>query len=233
PLWSDSGVPPLGGAFFYLVRPITPNLGSWGQLSSGLERTGLANPETSCNDSTDNDGDSLTDCADPDCFVSAPCAVEVFTFTDTTGDDIAGGSLTTFFSPLSAAPTDYLFFSLTGPGVTDFSICAERADFYRDQYLSLAVVGGSAMSGSWNRWTLQEGGAWSAPATDPYENRFGSSCLEDHSWCPEAGVAGRDLAVLPEQATECETFDFAVGCGPGSWQLTLKIGHNRLRTCGF
>jgi subtilase family protein/putative metal-binding protein len=233
PLWSDSGVPPVGAAFFYLARPITPHLGSWGQLSSGLERPGLANPETSCNDSTDNDGDALTDCADPDCFASASCAVAVFTFTDTMGDDIASGSLTTFFSSLSVAPTDYLFFSLTGPGVTDFSICAEHADFYKSQYLSLAVVGGSASSGSWNRWTLEEGGGWSAPDTVSRTNNFGTACLEDHSWCPEAGLAGRDLAVNPEQTTECETFDFAIGCSPGSWQLTIKIGHTRAGTCGF
>ena len=231
--WSDSGLPPVGSTFFYLARPTTPHLGSWGQLSTGAERAGLANPETICNDSTDNEGDGLTDCADPDCYASASCAAATFTFTDTAGDDIAAASLSSFFSSLTVAPTDYLFLSLTGPGIIDYSICTEHADFYRDQYLSLAVAGGSASSGSWNRWTLQEGGAWSAPNTGSYANAFGSACQEDHSWCPESGLAGRDLAILPEQTGECETLDFSVGCSPGSWQFTLKIGRDRPGTCGF
>lgn len=37
----DGESPPPGGAFFYLVRPVSPNLGSWGQNSSGVERTAI------------------------------------------------------------------------------------------------------------------------------------------------------------------------------------------------
>jgi|GEM_PF-6412704 len=233
PHWSDPGLPPVGGIFFYLARPTTPHLGSWGQQSSGQERTGLANPETSCSDGTDNEGDGLTDCADPDCYASASCGAATFTFTDTAGDDIAAGSLTTFFTSLSVVSTDYILISLAGPGTTDYSICSEHANFYRDQYLSLAVAGGTASSGSWNRWTLQEGGSWSAPDTGPRTNLFGPDCVEGHAWCPESGLAGRDMAVLPEQLAECETLDFSVGCGPGSWQFTIKIGHTRAGTCGF
>jgi subtilisin family serine protease len=231
--WSDSGAPPVGGTFFYLVRPTTPHLGSWGQQSSGQERAGLANPESSCSDGLDNDGDGLRDCDDPDCYAVPACAAALFTFTDTPGDDISNDNLTTFFSSLSVAPTDYIFYSLTGPGITDYSVCAEHADFYRDQYLSLAVVGGSIWSEAWSRWVMQEGASWNGPNTDPYENRFGSTCLGDYSWCPESGLGGRDIAILPEESAECETLDFSSGCSPGAWQFTLKIGHTRPGTCGF
>ena len=37
----DSDTPPLGSAYFYLVRPLTPRIGSWGADSSGHERTGI------------------------------------------------------------------------------------------------------------------------------------------------------------------------------------------------
>jgi len=36
--WTDPAVPNSGNAFFYLNRPVTPNLGSWGQDSNGTER---------------------------------------------------------------------------------------------------------------------------------------------------------------------------------------------------
>jgi len=37
----ESGSPPPGRAFFYLVRAQSPHVGSWGQDSSGMERTGI------------------------------------------------------------------------------------------------------------------------------------------------------------------------------------------------
>lgn len=37
--WVDSGSPSAGSAFFYLVRAVSPNVGSWGQDSSERERT--------------------------------------------------------------------------------------------------------------------------------------------------------------------------------------------------
>jgi hypothetical protein len=40
PAWVDTGVPPVGGVYYYLVRPLQPNAGSWGQNSAGVERTG-------------------------------------------------------------------------------------------------------------------------------------------------------------------------------------------------
>jgi hypothetical protein len=194
---------------------------------------GLANPEANCSKSADDDGDGATDCGDPDCFQVSPCAPAVFSFTDTFSDDISPESITQFLTPLSVASTDYLLFSLAGPGITDYYLCAQRADFYRTSYLDLATSGGLAYSGPWNRWILQEGGVWTGPDAGSYENHYGFDCLDGRSWCPEIGFAGRNVALLPEQPAECESLDFASGCGAGVWRVTVKIGHTRLGTCGF
>jgi hypothetical protein len=37
--WIDITLPSPGECFYYLNRPLAPHLGSWGQDSSGLERT--------------------------------------------------------------------------------------------------------------------------------------------------------------------------------------------------
>jgi hypothetical protein len=39
--WVDIERPDSGDVFYYLIRPIAPNVGSWGQQSSGMERTGV------------------------------------------------------------------------------------------------------------------------------------------------------------------------------------------------
>ena len=39
--WIDTSTPPPGGVFFYLVRALAPNVGSWGQDSEGNERTNV------------------------------------------------------------------------------------------------------------------------------------------------------------------------------------------------
>ncbi|HEU5181313.1 MAG TPA: MopE-related protein [Candidatus Polarisedimenticolia bacterium] len=231
--YSDPSVPPAGTTLYYLVRALAPNLGSWGQKSNGQERAGIAQPETQCADTLDNDGDGHADCADPDCFVQAACAPAVYSFTDTAGDDVTGTSLKDFFNAHPAAASDFLLLSITGPGLTDYVLCAEHADFYRNSYLSLADAGGTASSGSWNRWTFQEGGSWSAPETASFENRFGANCVDDRSWCPEDLLANRSVALLPEQIDLCESLDFYDGCSTGSWVVTVKIGHTRLATCGF
>ena len=233
PSWSDPEVPAQGGAFFYLVRPIGPNVGSWGQDSSGAERVGLCGAESSCTDGVDNDSDNQTDCDDPDCFQDPACAPATFTFTDTLGDDIAPAALYDFFSSITAAPADYILFSISGPDVTDFKWCAERADFYRDSYLAMAVSGGSVTSGTWNRWSYLEGEGWVGPDTTGYLNSYSLDCLESYSWCAEFGLADRYGAILPEQTAECETADLYISCGAGDWVFTLKIGAGRLSTCGF
>ena len=233
PSWSAPETPAQGGAFFYLVRPIALYVGSWGQDSSGVERVGLCGAELNCTDGVDNDGDEQTDCDDPDCFQDPACAPATFTFTDTLGDDIAPAALSDFFSSITAAPADYILFSISGPDVTDFKWCSERADFYRDNYLAMAVAGGTVYSGSWNRWSLLEGGSWVGPDTTGYPNSYSWECADSYSWCAEFGLAGRYGAILPEQTAECEAADFSIGCSTGSCVLTIQVGPNRLRTCGF
>ena len=41
PFWNDKNDPRQGAVFFYLMRPLTPNAGSWGQDSSGVERAAI------------------------------------------------------------------------------------------------------------------------------------------------------------------------------------------------
>ena len=229
----DANEPVAGGVTFYLVRSVGPNIGSWGRSSSGVQRADLCGAESACSDGADNDSDGLTDCADPDCFDAAGCAAATFTFVDTAGDDVLSPALWDFLNSQTASPTDYILFSIAGGGLPDFKWCAERADFYRDTYLSLAPAGGLASSGSWNRWHLTEGGAWTGPVTEGFENRYGGDCIEPHAWCAEPGLASRDLAVLPDQTAECETLDFTYGCSDGAWVFTLKLGHSRLTACGF
>jgi hypothetical protein len=41
----DAEAPDSGGAFYYLVRALQPNAGSWGRRSSGAERNGACLPD--------------------------------------------------------------------------------------------------------------------------------------------------------------------------------------------
>lgn len=41
PPWQNQEVPEPGAAFYYLVRPVTPHVGSWGQNSAGAERSNV------------------------------------------------------------------------------------------------------------------------------------------------------------------------------------------------
>ena len=70
--WSDAALPTVGEAFFYLVRPLTPHEGSWGQDSSGVERhpfsTAVDDPDPSFADSNCDGIDGNRDLA---VFVSA------------------------------------------------------------------------------------------------------------------------------------------------------------------
>lgn len=231
--WQDSGIPAIGQAYYYLIRPAGPHVGSWGARSSGTERTGLCGGEVSCTDAIDNDTDGRTDCEDPDCLNQLNCQAEAFSFLDSAGDDIGSASLLNFFTGVAADPGDYLFLSLEGPVAGSFSACLQRADFYRDSYIALGVAGGSASSGAWSKWYRSGTGTWEGPSTAAYDNSFGSSCAEDYAWCVEAMLGGRSLAVLPSQDTICETIDFGEGCGDGTWRFTMRLGPSRLAACGF
>ena len=231
--WNDAAVPPVGQVFHYLVRAATPHVGSWGARASGAERNSLCGAETLCTDGVDNDGDGLADCADPDCLSQSICAPAVFSFVDTRGDDISDTALLDFFSSTGAGPTDYIFYSVHSPGPGDFAVCAARADFYQDNYLALAVSGGSVPSGTWNRWYRNGTGPWAGPVTDPYDNLFGYNCADIYGWCPEPGLGGRSPAILPSLTFECEVADLVLQCGDGTWSLTLKVGKSRIAACGF
>lgn len=69
--------------------------------------------------------------------------------------------------------------------------------------------------------------------TSSYANIFGPDCIEEYAWCPESGMTNRSLALLPGRVDECEAVDLDVGCGTGSWVLTVRVGPLRLPTCGF
>ena len=230
---SDPDVPPAGQAFYYLVRASAPRFGSWGARSSGAERTGLCGAESSCADGLDNDGDTLTDCDDPDCSSQAPCAPAVFTFVDTQTDDVGATALLDFLSSTAAGPGDYLFYAIHSPGPGDLEACAQRADFYVDGYRALAISGGSLPSGSWNKWVRALPGPWSGPQTGAYPNLFGNDCADLYGFCPEAGLGGRSPALLPGSENECEVADLDYGCGDGTWSLTVRIGRSRMSTCRF
>jgi|GEM_PF-3492012 len=229
----DSGTPAPGQAYYYLIRPAGPHVGSWGARSSGIERTGLCGGEALCGDAIDNDTDGRTDCEDPDCLSQASCQAALFSFVDSSGDDIASASLLDFFTAHPAAPADYLFFSLEGPAAGSFSGCLQRADFYRNSYVAFALTGGSASSGAWSKWYRTGSAVWNGPSTAAYENSFGPACVEDYSWCLEPMLGDRNLVVLPLRDDLCEAADMSEGCGDGTWRFTLRLAPSRLAACGF
>lgn len=202
--WTDPDVPSLGSAFNYLVRAYTPSTGSWGRDSAGVERVGI--------------------CSTPP---------QVFSFVDTTADDLAATALQEFFETLGVSPSDYIFFEIRGGSPSDGAICAERADAYRDGYLAFAQTGGAIISEGWNKWHRSESGPWSPASIFGWFNLFGPDCFEEFAWCPEDGLEGRSLAARPAAAGSCEAYDNLHGCGNGSWTLTIKVAADRLAACGF
>ena len=228
----DLGTPASKSVFYYLVRATAPNRGSLGASSAGVERDPFCGGELVCDDGADDDADGLLDCADPDCFAAAGCGSTSVGFTDTAGDDAAATLLNSFFGKIAALPSDYLGVFLTGGPTEVFAICAERADFYRDAYLALAPTDGTAVSGSWNKWTREGAAAWSPPVTTGQNNWFGDSCTGAWSWCPEAGLGGHTLGIAPGEPSICELFD-DIECSDGTWGMTVRIGVDRLAACGF
>jgi len=232
PCLADPTTPVSRGELAYLVRAVEPHVGSWGVASSGAERIGLCGVEWNCDDGVDDDGDGKVDCADTvDCFRRAACPAAVYSFTDTAGDDAPAASLQQFLSGITVQSGEYLEVSVHGSGI-DFDLCAARADFYSDAYLSLASTSGVLSSGSWQKWHRTGAGPWVGPVLDPFENWFGDDCAGPYSWCAEVGLGGRTPAVAPSEPGVCETFD-DIDCGDGTWSFTLRIGVDRLAACGF
>jgi hypothetical protein len=197
--------------------------------------------EVQCDDLFDNDADGLTDCNDDDCLLPGAkptdyCQPDVFTFTDTSSNDVANAELEQFFNSISADPNDYLLFEIVeSPGKR--SICMFNAAFYRTNYLNLASGSGSTVSsGTWSKWhrSPSTSGAWTGPDTGTYANKFASDCTQSDSWCPEDTLGGLKLAVAPRESSTCEAQDFNQGgCGDGTWELTIKVGPTRQATCDF
>jgi N-acetylneuraminic acid mutarotase len=226
----DLSSPAVGTVHYYLARSSAPHGGSAGAGSSGLERVTLCTGELICNNGIDDDGDGLIDCEDvADCLGQGACVARL-QFEDTAGDDLGDLGLETFFASFLAVPSDYLHFSLTGDGIPDFEWCAQRADFYQDRYLELAAGGGSALSGAWDKWYREEGGSWTGPVSDPFQNLYGINCSDAYAWCSEILLGGLHLpTIVPTEVGLCEVFD-NTDCGG---TLTITIAVDRLAACGF
>ena len=130
------------------------------------------------------------------------------------------------------APSDFILFEVESSPGNVKSLCAQRADVYRDDYLSLAAGGAIRTSGSWNKWYRPAGGGWAGPVTENRQNYYGSSCSASYSWCAEWGLGSLFLWIDPAATTECEVSDESGGCGSGG-RLTIRVGSSRLTTCGF
>ena len=211
--WMDLDVPDPAGAYYYLVRSVSPYIGSWG--SGEAERW----PDVTCGERT-----------------------EAITFQDTYGDDIPETALYDYFDGTTVASTDYILFDIQQPWFNSW--CAERADFYRDSYLSLAPTGGYVSSGLWDKWhrNYQTGYAWAGPVGSTHGNCYGGACAgREHAWGSEIGLGGLPARVVdpklpwpPGYAANCEIYDASLtGCGDGTWWLTIRIGSSRQEACGF
>jgi len=239
--WIDPETPASNEAFYYLVRSITTCKGSFGQNGAGFERGAICGEETACGNGLDDDADAVTDCADPDCAGTSGCRAQTFSFTDTEDDDIAIDALFDFFQTTTAGLTDYILFEIVeGPSRT-VAWCSQNAAFYQAQYLASAPSGGSATSGSWNKWRKapSTGNAWQGPILTGQLNQFGTDAgFSEYVWCSEQFTFEPQNCIFPHQINDCETYDQAIGaCGGASggtaWQLTIRIASTRQLACGF
>jgi hypothetical protein len=238
---TDSTTPPAGQVRFYLNRPLTPCIGSWGQRSSGVERTVC--PSEICNNAIDDDADTLIDCADSDCASHPSCQPALFTFVDDEDDDIATTAFRDFLQPLtSVGAGHYMFFEIREQGWNrNMAWCATNAAFYRTSYLTYAMTAGTVSSGSWNKWYRQGlSSTWSGPFTAALVNEFGNDSFGgDGAWCSEQFTdgTGPQNCLFPDRTNDCEAYDLATGaCAVGSglsWTVTIRIAPTRLAACGF
>ena len=232
----DPDVPASRTVLYYVVRPIAPHAGSYGSGSSGVERAGVCAVEVDCDDGIDNDGDGHADCADPACFGHDGCRWVELDLADLAGDGIPTTAIETFFSKLTAIPTDHIKFWVHEDGLPNFMWCSERADFYREQYLGLAVTAGVAVSGAWSRWHREFPPnyfdvPWQGPFTSGNENWYGDDCVGPYSWCSEVGLGGRIPGVAPAETGICEVFENLTCGGPAS-RITISVGDNFAWACG-
>jgi hypothetical protein len=183
----------------------------------------LANP-----DQKDCDKDGLGDSCDSENKCEA-----TFSYTDGTGDDITATGLLTFFQNTNVVSSDYIMFSISGSSGSDGAWCSERADWYKTEYTTLSPNSGYLPSGNWQKWYREEGGSWQGPVTGAYYNYYGSSCGNSaYNWCSEWSIGGKYLATMPAGTGGDESYASAWNTGAG-WVITIKVGADRSRVCGF
>ncbi len=122
----------------------------------------------------------------------------------------------------------------------EVALCTERADFYRDTYLTWAATAQTVPSGAWNKWYRGSvtGGAWSGPDSDPYLNLYGGHCWLSYAWCAEPSIGSISLTLMvnPGDAARYEASDLSTGildCEVEDCQLTIRVGPTREDACGF
>lgn len=167
--------------------------------------------------------------------VTITSSVRTWSFTDTSGNDVTGAGLMSFFTGLGTVSTsDYIFFEVDGGSTTayDGAWCSQRADWYVSNYRSRAASGSSVTSGTWTKWHRGIGGSWSS-STAARSEIFGRNCDSvPYSWCSNWGGGGRYLAVMPDQSRSGESY--ASGWSSGrSWRVTIRVGGTRRDACGF
>ncbi|HKQ63302.1 MAG TPA: hypothetical protein VJS92_18580 [Candidatus Polarisedimenticolaceae bacterium] len=236
--WIDAAVPPSGGVYYYLNRPLAPCVGSWGQRWPLAPRSVC--PGEICTNAVDDDADSLTDCADPDCAGDPACQPHVFSFTDTTADDIGTNAFANFLQPLTVSASDYIYFEIQEQGWNrNVAWCAQNAAFYRTAYLASAPTAGTASSGAWSHWRRapSTGNAWNGPSATSLVNDFGDNCFGPYSWCSEQFAGEPQNCLFPDRLEDCEAYDqFTGACAEAAglpWTVTIRIAPSRLAACGF
>lgn len=195
-----------------------------------LSRTAAEAEVWACS-ATPSDGDASGPAATSASVTILPDPVAVYTFVDTSAIDVTPTSLRDFFQANPTTSADYLFFEVRG-GSSGGAWCAQRADWYASNYVSLAGGSSTVTSGSWQKWHRSTSGSWTGPITSAHANYFGSGCASNAwNWCSEWGMGGRSLGVMPGRSGgESYAGGFASGAG---WQFTLKIAKTRLDACGF
>lgn len=158
--------------------------------------------------------------------------LQTWSFTDSSSkDDVTGKSLYDFFDGATYDSTYYISFELDTGTSRGGQWCAERADWYADEYIKNATTRTSSRSGSWDKWHRAIGGSWSSAVTTSYTNYWGPSCDSDnYSWCSAWGLGGRSLGVMPNDATQ---ESYASGFTSGTWDVTIQIAPSRKVACGF
>jgi hypothetical protein len=228
----DAQTPASRAVYYYLVRSLRPAPGSLGQDSGGAERANRCGTESTCGNALDDDLDGKVDCSDSDCLAAAECPAVALTFFNSANDDVPDTWLEAFLASAEVFPSDFIRLRVQEPGSTDFQWCAERADFYRQGYLTFGSTSGEESSGDWYRWYRDEFSDWLGPTTASYPNYYGEACLGPYAWCPEYLLGDRGIVVWPSDSGDCEVLNIGSGCGAGL-TLTLWLGRDRLAACGF